>query len=92
MPEVTKEDINDLKEEDKTLHDRISKSNDQKREDFKDVNNKLDGVKDSVADLLKPMGAMAAQVESATKQVYILWGVLIVQGLIAVGLKMAGVV
>jgi len=67
--EVRPQDIADLKEEDKTIHARITRNSDQNREDFQILHTKLEKVGSTIGKMAEPMGKMATQVANNEKNI-----------------------
>lgn len=64
--EVRVSDIEDLKAEDKNLHQRITRNSDQSREDNQRIINKIDEIQKSINQMTIPIAEMASQVATNT--------------------------
>lgn len=67
--EVRPQDIADLKDENKTIHGRITRNADQNREDFQILRTKVETVGTIIGKMAEPMGKMATQVANNEKDI-----------------------
>jgi len=67
--EVRPSDIEDLKNEDRNLHRRITRNADQAREDNQRIIDKIDGLQNSINAMTAPIAEMATQVSNNTRDV-----------------------
>lgn len=70
--EVRFSDIEDLKKEDRTLHERITRNSDQNREDNQRIIDKIDAIQRSINLMTAPIAEMATQVSNNTKDLEVI--------------------